>query len=148
MSFRAWQAITKLVKLSAGGEHDDALRDWIRQLISDAEDLRGTQPVRGPELGSLLCPLRGNLLLIRVWPYPGKAATRSGRSSRREALRPGPSRPGWRSRSSRRDRPPSGAQWAARRADLSAHHRMRAALRPGPGRRPAAALKESLPGDD
>jgi hypothetical protein len=40
MSFRVWPAITELVRLSEGGEHDDVLRDWIRQLVSDAEGLR------------------------------------------------------------------------------------------------------------
>jgi hypothetical protein len=40
MSFRAWRAITKLVKLSEDGEHTAALRTWIRQLMHDAEELR------------------------------------------------------------------------------------------------------------
>jgi hypothetical protein len=40
MSFRVWRAVTKLVKLSEDGEHADALKVWVRQLIRDAEDLR------------------------------------------------------------------------------------------------------------
>jgi hypothetical protein len=40
MSFRVWRAVTKLVKLSQDGEHADALKVWVRQLMRDAEGLR------------------------------------------------------------------------------------------------------------
>jgi hypothetical protein len=40
MGFRVWRAITKLVKLSGSGEHADALRAWVRQLIRDSEEMR------------------------------------------------------------------------------------------------------------
>jgi hypothetical protein len=40
MSFRVWRAITKLVKLSESGEHADALKAWVRQLVTDSGELR------------------------------------------------------------------------------------------------------------
>ena len=40
LGFRVWRAITKLVMLSAGGEHTEALRAWVRRLIRDSEELR------------------------------------------------------------------------------------------------------------
>ena len=40
MAFRVWRAITKLVRLSEGGEHAEALRVWVRRLMRDAEELR------------------------------------------------------------------------------------------------------------
>lgn len=43
LGFRVWRAITKLVKLTpAHGEHANALRAWVWQLILDAEELRKT----------------------------------------------------------------------------------------------------------
>ena len=50
MSFRVWRAITKLVKLSQDGEHAAALRTWVRQLMSDAEDLRKNSLYAGRSL--------------------------------------------------------------------------------------------------
>jgi hypothetical protein len=66
MSFRVWRAITKLVKLSAGGEHDDALRDWIRQLISDAEGLREYSLYAGRSLDLELA-----ITVPAAWSPPG-----------------------------------------------------------------------------
>lgn len=66
MSFRVWRAITKLVKLSGGGEHDDALRDWIRQLISDAEDLRQHSLYAGRSLDLELA-----ITVPPAWSPPG-----------------------------------------------------------------------------
>ena len=40
MSWRLWRAITKLVILSEGSEHTEALRGWVRQLIGDSQELR------------------------------------------------------------------------------------------------------------
>ena len=40
MSFRVWRAITKLVILSEGGEHTEALRGWVRRLVHDSQELR------------------------------------------------------------------------------------------------------------
>jgi hypothetical protein len=40
MGFRVWRAITKLVKLSEGGKHTEALRNWVRHLIHESEKLR------------------------------------------------------------------------------------------------------------
>ena len=43
LGFRVWRAITKLVKLTpTQGEHANALRAWVWQLILDAEELRKT----------------------------------------------------------------------------------------------------------
>jgi hypothetical protein len=40
MAFRVWRSVTKLVRLGADGEHADVLRDWVRELITDSEQLR------------------------------------------------------------------------------------------------------------
>lgn len=40
MSSRVWPAVTKLVRLSEDGDHADALRVWVRQLMRNAEELR------------------------------------------------------------------------------------------------------------
>jgi hypothetical protein len=51
LGFRVWRAITKLVKLSpAQGEHANALRSWVRQLILDSEGLRETSLYAGRSL--------------------------------------------------------------------------------------------------
>ena len=50
MSFRVWRAITKLVKLSGDGEHADALKGWVRQLITDSETLRTNSLYAGRSL--------------------------------------------------------------------------------------------------
>jgi hypothetical protein len=40
MSFRVWRAITKLLKLSDGGHHGEALKFWVRRLVLDSQGLR------------------------------------------------------------------------------------------------------------
>jgi hypothetical protein len=40
LGFRVWRAITKLVRLSGGGEHAQALRRWVRLMVMEAEELR------------------------------------------------------------------------------------------------------------
>ena len=40
MAFRVWRAITKLVRVSEGGEQAATLKGWVRQLITDSEKLR------------------------------------------------------------------------------------------------------------
>jgi hypothetical protein len=51
LGFRVWRAITKLVKLSpVQGEHANALRPWVRQLILDSEELRKTSLYAGRSL--------------------------------------------------------------------------------------------------
>jgi hypothetical protein len=52
LGFRVWRAITKLVSLSSHGEHADALRGWVRWLVTHAEDLRkdSLYPGRGLDL--------------------------------------------------------------------------------------------------
>jgi hypothetical protein len=40
MSFRVWRPISKLVMLSAGADHSDALRGWVQPLIGDSGELR------------------------------------------------------------------------------------------------------------
>src|ERR1700733_5873702 len=40
MSWRLWRAITKLVILSEGSEHAEALRGWVRHLVRDSQELR------------------------------------------------------------------------------------------------------------
>jgi hypothetical protein len=40
VGFRVWRAVTMLVKLSEDGTHNQALRDWIRDLLSDSGELR------------------------------------------------------------------------------------------------------------
>ena len=40
MSFRVWRAITKLLELSDGGNHAEALKVWIRRLVLDSQSLR------------------------------------------------------------------------------------------------------------
>jgi hypothetical protein len=51
LGFRAWRAITKLVRLSSQ-EHADALKSWVRSLVTDAEELRerSIYPGRGLDL--------------------------------------------------------------------------------------------------
>jgi len=66
MSFRVWRAITKLVKLSEGGEHDDALQAWIRQLVTDAEDLRQSSLYAGRSLDLELA-----ITVPATWSPPG-----------------------------------------------------------------------------
>lgn len=66
MSFRVWRAVTKLVKLSEDGEHADALKTWVRQLIRDAEALRVGSLFAG---GSLDLELA--LAVPAAWSPPG-----------------------------------------------------------------------------
>ena len=66
MSFRVWRAITKLVKFSEGGEHDDTLRGWMRQLITDAEDLRQYSLYAGRSLDLELA-----ITVPTAWSPPG-----------------------------------------------------------------------------
>jgi hypothetical protein len=40
LGFGVWRAVTKLVRLSEDGDHADALRVWVRQLLRDAQELR------------------------------------------------------------------------------------------------------------
>lgn len=83
MSFRVWRAITKLVKLSEGGEHDDTLRDWIRQLITDAEDLRQYSLYAGRSLDLELA-----ITVPAAWSPPGGDDDWVGQALRARATNP------------------------------------------------------------
>jgi hypothetical protein len=50
MAFRVWRAITKLVKLSEPGPHTDALKAWVRQLVTDSGKLRADSLYAGRSL--------------------------------------------------------------------------------------------------
>jgi len=50
MAFRVWRAVTKLVKLIEGGEHADALKDWVRHLTRDSAALRKNSLYAGRSL--------------------------------------------------------------------------------------------------
>jgi hypothetical protein len=52
LGFRVWPAVTRLVQLSEGREHADALRVWVRHLILDSEELRQSSlyPASGLDL--------------------------------------------------------------------------------------------------
>jgi hypothetical protein len=83
MSFRVWRAITKLVKLSEGGEHDHTLRDWIRQLITDAEDLRQYSLYAGRSLDLELA-----ITVPASWSPPGGDDDWVGQALRARATNP------------------------------------------------------------
>ena len=40
MAFRVWRSVTKLVRLGADGEHAEVLKGWVRELVTDSEQLR------------------------------------------------------------------------------------------------------------
>ncbi len=87
MSFRIWRAVTKLVNLSEDGEHADALKTWVRQLMHDAEALRVGSLFAG---GSLDLELA--LAVPAAWSPPRDdwvaqallARARNGRATLRE----------------------------------------------------------------
>ena len=66
MGFRVWRAITKLVMLSEGGEHTDALKAWVRQLIRDSEELRKHSLYAGSSLDLELA-----ITVPAAWSPPG-----------------------------------------------------------------------------
>jgi hypothetical protein len=66
MAFRVWRSITKLVKVGADGEHADALKSWIRQLITDSEELREHSIYPGRSLDLELA-----IAIPAAWSPPG-----------------------------------------------------------------------------
>jgi hypothetical protein len=81
MGFRVWRAITKLVKLSGRGRHADTLKDWVRPLVEDAEDLRKRSLYAGRGLDLELA-----ISVPRAWSPPsddwaGKALLARARES-------------------------------------------------------------------
>lgn len=52
LGFRVWRAVTKLVMLGGDGQHANALKPWVRQLVRDAEEMRKASlyPGRGLDL--------------------------------------------------------------------------------------------------
>jgi hypothetical protein len=66
MAFRVWRSITKLVKVGADGEHADTLKSWIRQLITDSEELREHSIYAGRSLDLELA-----ITVPAAWSPPG-----------------------------------------------------------------------------
>jgi hypothetical protein len=66
LAFRMWPAITKLVTLSHGGDHVDALRALVRRLMRDSEELRTQSLYAAPGLDVELA-----ISVPAAWSPPG-----------------------------------------------------------------------------
>lgn len=66
LGFRVWRAITKLVKLNADSEQTEELRVWVRELISDSEELRERSLYAGRSLDLELA-----ITVPASWSPPG-----------------------------------------------------------------------------
>jgi len=66
LGFRVWPAITRLVQLGADGRHADALRVWVRHLVTDFEGLRQVSAYPGSGLDLELA-----ITVPAAWSPPG-----------------------------------------------------------------------------
>jgi hypothetical protein len=82
LGFRVWRAITKLVKLIEPGEHDNALRAWVKSLIRDSEALRERSLYAGRSLDLELA-----ITIPAAWSPPGRDWV--GEALRTRAMNPG-----------------------------------------------------------